>query len=99
MPTAWDVPPRLPPIHGLLPLTDTPASQEAEDKSPGCISAKQMGFSRHFLKEKTKLEGRAWQASCFLSGALELGERRCILMASGWTEIRILVAEAIPALV
>lgn len=98
VPTARDVPPQPPPIHILLPLAATPASREAEDKSPGCVSAKQTISPHHFLKEQTKLEGRAWQASCFLSGALELGERRCILMASGWTEIRILVAEAILAL-
>lgn len=55
-------------------------------------------LSIFFLEEQTKLERGAWQASCFLSGTLELGERRCILMALGWTEIRILVAEAAPAL-
>ena len=98
MPTARDVPPRPPPIHAPLSLTATLASQEAEDKSHACISAKQMGSPRHFLKEQTKLEGRAWQASCFLSGVLELGERRCILMALGWMEIWILMAEAILAL-
>lgn len=55
-------------------------------------------LSSPFLKEQTKLEGKAWQASCFHSGVLELGEHHCILMASGWTEIRILVAEAVLAL-
>lgn len=55
-------------------------------------------LSSPFLRKQTKLEDRACQASCFLSGVLELGECHCILMASGWTEIRILVAEAVLAL-
>lgn len=86
-------------LHSAPPAA-SPVSQEADDKSPGCLSAKQTGSPLHFffLEEQTKLERGAWQASCFLSGTLELGERRCILMAPGWTEIRILVAEAAPAL-
>lgn len=48
--------------------------------------------------EGTNQARRQSLTSQLLSGALELGERHCILMALGWTEIRILVAEALPAL-
>lgn len=46
--TAWDVPPFPPPIHSPVPPTATPKSQKGEDKSPRCISAKQMSSPRHF---------------------------------------------------
>lgn len=93
MPRTWDVPPSPPLIQFHYP-SQPPQHLRRVRTNPQVHFCKITELSSPFLKKQTKLEGRVWQASCFLSGVLELEEPRCILMASSWTEIRILVAEA-----